>query len=90
MTDPQVLDKAFHIIITRLVERAETTHYSDLARELGCSVEEARHVLEDLMRTGIPAWLHPGTDYIASFPPLNYLPTQYRVTVDGQQKWYAQ
>ena len=25
-------------------------------------------------------WLHPETDYIASFPPLNGLPTQYRIT----------
>ena len=29
-------------------------------------------------------WLHPETDYIASFPPLNGLPTQYRVTVRGE------
>ena len=35
-------------------------------------------------------WLHPETDYIASFPPLNGLPTQYRVTVRGEQKWFAQ
>ena len=35
-------------------------------------------------------WLHPETDYIASFPPLNSLPTQYRVTVRGEQKWFAQ
>src|SRR5262249_41967996 len=33
---------------------------------------------------------HPETDYIASFPPLNGLPTQYRVTVRGEQKWFAQ
>ena len=35
-------------------------------------------------------WLHPETDYIASFPPLNSLPTQYRVTVRGEQNWFAQ
>ena len=30
------------------------------------------------------------TDYIASFPPLNNLPTQYRITVRGEQRWFAQ
>ena len=35
------------------------------------------------------SWLHPDTDYIASFPPLNNLPTQYRVTVRGAQRWFA-
>jgi hypothetical protein len=35
-------------------------------------------------------WLHPETDYIASFPPLNNLPTQYRITVGGEQRWFAQ
>jgi hypothetical protein len=34
--------------------------------------------------------IHPETDYIASFPPLNNLPTQYRVTVRGEQRWFAQ
>ncbi len=47
-------------------------------------------MLHELVATGIPAWLHPDTDYIVSFPPFHNLPTQYRVTVDGEQKWFAQ
>jgi hypothetical protein len=39
---------------------------------------------------GIPGWLHPHTDYIASFAPFNNLPTQYRITIEGQQKWFGQ
>jgi hypothetical protein len=27
---------------------------------------------------------------ITSFAPFNNLPTQYRITVDGQQKWFGQ
>ena len=42
------------------------------------------------MQTYPIGWLHPETDYVASFPPLNNLPTQYRVTVRGEQKWFAQ
>ena len=39
---------------------------------------------------GFPGWLFPNTDYICSFPPFSNLPTQYRITIDGQQKWFAQ
>ena len=28
--------------------------------------------------------------YIVSFAPFHNLPTQYRITVDGEQKWFAQ
>jgi hypothetical protein len=32
----------------------------------------------------------PDTDYIASFAPFSSVPTQYLVSVDGEQRWYAQ
>ena len=35
-------------------------------------------------------WLHPGTDHIASFGPFNNLPTQHRITIEGEQKWWGQ
>jgi len=41
-------------------------------------MEAGRRLLRDLIGTGIPAWLHPDTDYIVSFPPFHNLPTQYR------------
>jgi hypothetical protein len=49
-----------------------------------------RQLLLDVMQAYPIGWLHPETDYIASFPPLNNLPTQYRVSVRGEQKWFAQ
>ncbi len=42
------------------------------------------------MGAGTPSWLFPDTDQIASFAPLNNLPTQYRISVEGEQKWFAQ
>jgi hypothetical protein len=90
MADPQQLDKAFHFIISRMVETGGAPHYSELAKTLRCSVEEGRQTQHELMRTGFPGWLHPGTDYIVAFPPFSNLPTQYRITVGGAQKWYAQ
>jgi hypothetical protein len=47
-------------------------------------------LLRELFASGVPGWLFPGTDIITSFAPFNNLPTQYRITVDGQQKWFGQ
>ncbi len=90
MADPATLDRAFQVIMRRLTDTARAPHYTELAAALGMTMEEGRQTLHDLMGSGIPCWLHPGTDYIASFAPFNVLPTQYRVAVDGQQRWFAQ
>lgn len=90
MADHKMLDRAFQTIMRQMVETGQAPHYTELAKQLGLSVEDGRQVLHDLIDTGIPAWLHPDTDYIVSFPPFNNMPTQYRITVDGEQKWFAQ
>ncbi len=86
----QTLDRAFDLIMRRMVETGVALHYTELAAQLGCSVEEGRAILYDLVATDYPAWIHPDTDWIASFPPFSNIPTHHRITVDGQQKWFAQ
>ena len=90
MTAPAVLDRVFQIIMRSLVAKGHAPHYAEIARTVGSSVAEGRQLLADVMQAYPIGWLHPETDYIASFPPLNNLPTQYRVTVRGEQKWFAQ
>ncbi|MFQ6029145.1 MAG: hypothetical protein ACE5Q6_16825 [Dehalococcoidia bacterium] len=90
MTDLATLDRAFHTVMQRFINTGQAPHYTELAAELGLSVAEGRQTLHDLMDTGYAAWLHPGTDYLVSFAPFNNLPTQYRITIDGEQKWFAQ
>ena len=90
MADQAMLDRAFHSIMQRIINTGQAPHYTEMAAELGLPVEDGRQLLRDLMDTGIPCWLHPGTDYLVSFAPFHNLPTQYRITVDGEQKWFAQ
>jgi hypothetical protein len=90
MTDQSRLDKTFQLIMNRMVETGQAPHYTELAADLGVPPEEGRKALHDLFSSGIPGWLYPNTDYIVSFAPFNNLPTQYRITIDGQQKWFAQ
>jgi Alkylmercury lyase len=90
MADEATLDRAFHAVMMRMVKTGQAPHYVELAAELGADPESGREILHDLITSGIPAWLHPGTDLIASFPPFNNQPTQYRISVDGEQRWFAQ
>jgi len=91
MTNPTDLDRTFHFIMKRMVESGQAPHYTEVASNFGISMEEGRKALHDLLGTpGIPGWFFPNTDYIASFAPFNNLPTQYRITIEGQQKWFGQ
>ena len=42
MGEPTILDKAFHVIMTRLVETGQAPFYTELARLLGLSVGEVK------------------------------------------------
>ena len=90
MSEPGVLDQAFHFIMKRMVDTGQAPFYTEIAAELGVPVVEGRKVLRDLFAAGIPGWLFPNTDLITSFAPFNNLPTQYRISVDGKQKWFGQ
>ena len=91
MSSPSLLDKTYNVIIKRLVKTGQAPHYTEIAAELGLSVEEARKALHDLMVAGVPGtWLFSDTDYISSFAPFSNLPTQYRITIEGEQKWFGQ
>ena len=90
MAELEMLDRAYHTIMQRLIEMGQAPHCTELASRLGLSMDEGRRLLHDLVETRIAAWLHPDTDYIASFPPFNNLPTQYRISVESRQRWFAQ
>ncbi len=85
-----LLDRTFNTIINRMVESGQAPYYTEIAAELGVSMEEGRQALQYLFSAGVSGWLFPDTDYIASFAPFSNIPTQYRVTIEGRQKWFAQ
>ena len=84
------LDAVFHAIMRQLVETGRASHYAELARIVQRSPEEIRLAIHAIFDRGYPGWMHPGTDLIASFPPFNSLPTAYRISVRGAQKWFGQ
>ena len=90
MSESGKLDETFHIIMKRMVKTGQAPHYTEIAAELGVSPENGRRVLHNLFAAGVPGWLFPNTDLITSFAPFNNLPTQFRITIDGEQKWFGQ
>ncbi len=90
MNQPSQLDRTFSFILKRLVKTGQAPFYTEIAAKLGVSVEEGRKNLNGLLEAGIPGWVFPKTSYISSFAPFSNLPTQYRITVDRQQKWFGQ
>lgn len=91
MEDKEQLDKTYHYIMEKFVRRGQAPHYTEIAKKFGVKPDAGRKLLRDLINTKVmPMWLYPGTDLIVSFAPFNNLPNQYRITVEGQQKWFAQ
>ncbi len=83
------LDRAYAAIMSTVIDTGQAPHFTELASELGVTIETGRELVHDLMAI-TPGWTHPGTDYVASFPPFNIQPTQYRISVDGRQSWFGQ
>lgn len=92
MTEPTttLLDRAHAEIMAQVVVTARAPHHTELAAALGVGFDEARAAIDGLWAAGVPGWVAPGTDLIASFPPFNLQPTQYRISIDGKPGWYGQ
>lgn len=90
MADLAMLDKAFYAIMRSFIETGRAPHYAEMAASLRVSVEAGRQLFRDLEATGYSFFLHPETDQIVSVAPFNNLPNQYRISIEGEQKWFAQ
>jgi len=91
MAEPQLLARMYHAVMSGIVRDGRAPHYTELATELGLSPDQAREALHALGDGRVPGfWLQPGTDLVASPAPFSNTPTQYLISVEGEQKWYGQ
>ncbi len=90
MTSTKQLDRIYHFIMKTMAETGVAPHYTEIAKAFSLSMEDGREQLHDLIRLPLPNWLFPETDLIASFAPFNNMPTSYRITINGEQRWFAQ
>lgn len=83
------LDAAFATIMSAVVQTGQAPHFAELAGTLGVTPDRSRAIVHELCAV-TPGWMHPGTDWLASFPPFNVQPTQYRITIDDKHGWFGQ
>ncbi len=89
MADLVLMDKVFHFVMETWKERGQAPHYTEIAQAFSEKPQTGKKWLHELFGMGIPGWFFPDTDYIAAVVPLSNIPTQYRITVDGEQKWFG-
>ena len=90
MPDATRLDRIYRFVLETVIASGQAPHYNQIATQFGIAPDAGKRMLHDLMAAGLPNWLHPGTDLIASVAPFSVLPTHYRITIDDEQKWFAQ
>ena len=90
MSNPLDLNKIFSLIMERMIATGQAPNYTEIAAELGVSPSEGRKALRKLFSTlGFPGWFSRKTDDIESFAPFS-ISSNYRLTIEGEQKWFGQ
>ena len=90
MAESELVQQAYTTILQHNIEHGAAPHYTELAHALDVSPDEARALQREAADAGLGCWISHDTDYIHSWAPFSNLPTQYRVSVGGEQNWYGQ
>jgi hypothetical protein len=85
-----LVQRAYTSILEHFVRTGRAPHYTELGHILGVGPDEALDLQREAAKNGVGCWFVQDTDYVESWAPFYNAPTQYRVTVDGEQKWYGQ
>ena len=86
----KMVQRAYTSILEHFIQTGRAPHYTELAHTLGVGPEEAKDIQRALAEVSGASWFIHDTDYIESWAPFSNAPTQYLVTVEGEQKWYGQ
>jgi hypothetical protein len=90
MQESTLVQRAYTAVIEHFMKTGRAPHYTELAGTLGSPPEEARQVQRKAAESSIACWFVKDTDYVESWAPFSNVPTNYRVTINGEQKWYGQ
>jgi hypothetical protein len=90
MADSILVQKAYTSVVEHFIKTGRAPHYTELAETLGLRPDEARSVQRQAAEASVACWFVEDTDYIESWAPFSNVPTHYRVTIKGEQKWYGQ
>jgi hypothetical protein len=90
MEETAQVQQAYTAVVEHFVKAGRAPHYTELAATLGLRPDEARELQRKAAGASIACWFVKETDYAESWAPFSNVPTQYLVTIKGDQKWYGQ
>lgn len=90
MMDKRLIPEAYAFIQNHFVKTGRAPHFVELAANLEITPDDGRELQEMAANAGIGCWISHDTDYISSWAPFSNIPTQYQVTIRGEQRWYGQ
>jgi len=90
MEESTLVQRAYTAVVEYFIKTGLAPHYTELAETLGLSPEEARRVQHKATEISLACWFVKDTDYVESWAPFSNVPTNYLVTIKGEQKWYGQ
>jgi len=85
-----MVQRAYTAVMEHFIMTGRAPHYTELAETLKVPSEEARQLQHKAAESCIGCWFVKDTDYVESWAPFSNVPTQYLVTIKGEQKWYGQ
>jgi len=84
------VQRAYTAVLEYFLKTGRAPHYTELAVILGLRPQVAREIQRKAADTALGCYFVNDTDYIESWAPFSNVPSQYFVTINGQQKWYGQ
>jgi hypothetical protein len=90
MEESTLVQKAYTAVVQHFVKTGRAPHYTELGAILGLSPEEARLAQHRAADSALACWFVRDTDYVESWAPFSNVPTNYLITIEGNQKWYGQ
>jgi len=90
MDENMLVQRAYTTVLSHFIKTGRAPHYTELAALLGLPVEQARQAQHKAAGAALACWFVKDTDYVESWAPFSNIPTQYLLTVAGDQKWYGQ
>ncbi len=85
-----LVQHAYTAVLEHFVKTGRAPHFTELAKTLQLKPEEAREVQHEAADAAIASWFVRDTDYVESWAPFSNVPTNYLITIKGEQKWYGQ
>ena len=90
MAEQDVVQRAYTSTPEHFIATGRAPHFTDLAATLGLTPPEAKDAQRKAAEAVVGCWMSHDTDYVGSWAPFSNIPTQYQITIDGEQKWYGQ